>query len=102
MSNLFIADASAFPTGGAVSPMPTILALALRPADHLEQERWRPLPVDARAEREEADAGSSYGAKPCFVLVRRRGGADEVANLVLDARQLSEARRRPARCQRRG
>jgi choline dehydrogenase-like flavoprotein len=36
MSNLFIAGASVFPTGGAVSPTPTILALALRLADHLK------------------------------------------------------------------
>jgi choline dehydrogenase-like flavoprotein len=35
-SNLFIAGASVFPTGGAVSPTPTILALALRLGDHLK------------------------------------------------------------------
>jgi choline dehydrogenase-like flavoprotein len=36
-SNLFIAGASLFPTGGAVSPTPTILALALRLADCLRR-----------------------------------------------------------------
>lgn len=36
ISNLFVAGASVFPTGGAVSPMPTILALAARLADHLK------------------------------------------------------------------
>ena len=35
VANLYIAGASVFPTSGAVSPTPTILALALRLADHL-------------------------------------------------------------------
>jgi choline dehydrogenase-like flavoprotein len=35
MSNLFVAGASVFPTGGAASPTPTILALTLRLASHL-------------------------------------------------------------------
>jgi choline dehydrogenase-like flavoprotein len=37
MANLFVAGASAFPTGGAVSPTPTLLALTLRLADHLDR-----------------------------------------------------------------
>jgi choline dehydrogenase-like flavoprotein len=37
MRNLFIAGASVFPTGGSVSPMPTLLALALRLSDHVKQ-----------------------------------------------------------------
>jgi hypothetical protein len=37
MSNLFIAGASVFPTGGAASPTPTILALTLRLAAHLKR-----------------------------------------------------------------
>jgi choline dehydrogenase-like flavoprotein len=36
VANLFVAGASVFPTGGAVSPTPTVLALALRLADHLK------------------------------------------------------------------
>ena len=63
MSNLFIAGASTFPTGGAVSPMPTILALALRLADYLEHWQRRSLPLNVRTERQEADAGPSYGVR---------------------------------------
>ena len=37
VGNLFIAGASVFPTGGAVSPMPTLLALALRLASYVKQ-----------------------------------------------------------------
>ena len=37
ITNLFIAGASVFPTGGAVSPTPTILALTLRLADRIER-----------------------------------------------------------------
>jgi choline dehydrogenase-like flavoprotein len=36
VTNLFVAGASVFPTGGAVSPTPTVLALTLRLADHLK------------------------------------------------------------------
>jgi choline dehydrogenase-like flavoprotein len=36
IANLFIAGASVFPTGGAASPTPTILALTLRLAAHLK------------------------------------------------------------------
>jgi choline dehydrogenase-like flavoprotein len=36
VANLFVAGASVFPTGGAVSPTPTVLALTLRLADHLK------------------------------------------------------------------
>lgn len=35
IDNLFIASSSTFPTGGLVSPTPTIVALAIRLADHL-------------------------------------------------------------------
>ncbi len=41
VGNLFIAGASVFPTGGAVSPMPTLLALALRLAEHVKQSLQR-------------------------------------------------------------
>ncbi len=33
--NLYVADGSPLPTGGAVNPTPTICALALRAAGHL-------------------------------------------------------------------
>ncbi|MGO8917547.1 MAG: FAD-dependent oxidoreductase [Stellaceae bacterium] len=54
VGNLFIAGASVFPTGGSVSPMPTLLALALRLADHVQEILRRPLagssrPAPARA-----------------------------------------------------
>jgi choline dehydrogenase-like flavoprotein len=34
--NLFVAGSSVFPTGGSVNPTLTIVALALRLADHLK------------------------------------------------------------------
>jgi choline dehydrogenase-like flavoprotein len=39
LPNLYIADSSVFVTGGAVNPGATILALALRTAEHLVEER---------------------------------------------------------------
>ena len=50
VGNLFVAGASVFPTGGSVSPMPTLLALALRLADHVKQTLQAPLGVRARPE----------------------------------------------------
>jgi choline dehydrogenase-like flavoprotein len=47
VGNLFIAGASVFPTGGAVSPMPTLLALALRLADHVKAVLRRPLAANS-------------------------------------------------------
>lgn len=41
MSNLYVAGASVFPTSGFANPTMTIVALALRLADHLEQELHR-------------------------------------------------------------
>ena len=38
-SNLFIAGSSVFPGGGFVNPTLTIVALAIRLADHLRQLR---------------------------------------------------------------
>jgi choline dehydrogenase-like flavoprotein len=38
MSNLFVAGSSVFPTGGSSTPTFTIVALALRLADHLKRE----------------------------------------------------------------
>lgn len=37
MSNLFIAGSSLFPTGATVNPTLTLVALALRLADHLKR-----------------------------------------------------------------
>ena len=37
VSNLFVAGSSVFPTGGTAGPTLTIVALALRPAQHLRQ-----------------------------------------------------------------
>jgi choline dehydrogenase-like flavoprotein len=37
LSNLFVAGSSVFPTAGSAPPTPTIVALALRLADHLAQ-----------------------------------------------------------------
>lgn len=48
VGNLFMAGASVFPTGGAVSPMPTLLALALRLADHVKAVLGRPLAASTR------------------------------------------------------
>jgi choline dehydrogenase-like flavoprotein len=42
VSNLFVASSSVFPTGGTASPTLTIVALALRLADHLRQGRGLP------------------------------------------------------------
>jgi choline dehydrogenase-like flavoprotein len=48
IANLFVAGASVFPTGGSVSPMPTLLALALRLADHLTRLLEKPLALGHR------------------------------------------------------
>jgi choline dehydrogenase-like flavoprotein len=50
VGNLFVAGASVFPTGGSASPMPTLLALALRLADHVKQTLQEPLAVPMRSE----------------------------------------------------
>ena len=47
-ANLFVAGASIFPTGGAVSPMPTLLSLALRLADHVKNILQQPIATDDR------------------------------------------------------
>jgi choline dehydrogenase-like flavoprotein len=47
MANLHIAGASVFPTGGAVSPSPTIIALALRLAEHLKRHAAASEPMAA-------------------------------------------------------
>jgi choline dehydrogenase-like flavoprotein len=42
VSNLFVASSSAFPTGGTAAPTLTIVALALRLADHIRRTRGLP------------------------------------------------------------
>ncbi len=49
IGNLHVAGASVFPTGGAVSPSPTIIALALRLAEHLKRTIAAPRPIVAGA-----------------------------------------------------
>jgi choline dehydrogenase-like flavoprotein len=39
LANLFIASSTVFPTAGAANPTLTIVALALRLADHLKRQR---------------------------------------------------------------
>ncbi len=51
VGNLFVAGASVFPTGGSVSPMPTLLALALRLAEHVTQTLEQPLAIHSRPSR---------------------------------------------------
>ena len=41
VSNLFVMDASGFPSGGCQNPTLTIMALALRSTDHLMEEMKR-------------------------------------------------------------
>jgi choline dehydrogenase-like flavoprotein len=40
VSNLFVVDASFFPSSAAVNPSLTIIAQALRVADHIKAEEW--------------------------------------------------------------
>ena len=42
VSNLFVAGSSVFPTGGFANPTLTIVALALRLAEHLDEQLQRP------------------------------------------------------------
>jgi choline dehydrogenase-like flavoprotein len=41
MVNLYVAGSSVFPTSGSANPTLTLIALALRLADHLKQELRR-------------------------------------------------------------
>jgi choline dehydrogenase-like flavoprotein len=41
VSNLFVVDASFFPSSAAVNPSLTIIAQALRVADHIKEAEWR-------------------------------------------------------------
>ena len=47
LHNLFIAGSSVFPTGGFANPTLTLLALALRLADHLTHEYSRAQNLDS-------------------------------------------------------
>jgi choline dehydrogenase-like flavoprotein len=40
ITNLYVAGSSVFPTGGYANPTVTIVALALRLADHLKTKTW--------------------------------------------------------------
>jgi choline dehydrogenase-like flavoprotein len=54
VSNLFVVDASFFPSSAAVNPALTIIAQALRVADHIKAEEWR-MPAAGAAGREERE-----------------------------------------------
>jgi choline dehydrogenase-like flavoprotein len=64
MQNLFIAGASVFPTGGSVSPMPTLLALALRLADHVKQLLQSPSAVHSPSAEVGAIGVAGAGGDP--------------------------------------
>jgi choline dehydrogenase-like flavoprotein len=49
--NLLVVDASFFPSSAAVNPGLTIVAQALRVADHLRRTDWRPSEDAAASER---------------------------------------------------
>jgi choline dehydrogenase-like flavoprotein len=56
VSNLFIAGSSVFPTGGYINPTLTIIALAIRLADHLKKALEAALPVRASDQAEDYHA----------------------------------------------
>jgi choline dehydrogenase-like flavoprotein len=57
VGNLFVAGSSVFPTGGSANPTLTIIALALRLADHLQAEFDTCAAVPRRAAQPEPQAG---------------------------------------------
>ena len=57
VANLFVAGSSVFPTGGSANPTLTIIALALRLADHLQAEFATCAAVPRRATQPEPQAG---------------------------------------------
>lgn len=52
VSNLFVVDASFFPSSAAVNPALTIIAQALRVADHIKADEWRLPAADAAGSQE--------------------------------------------------
>ena len=56
VSNLFIAGSSVFPTGGYINPTLTIIAMAIRLADHLKKALETGSTVRTSAQAEECDA----------------------------------------------
>jgi choline dehydrogenase-like flavoprotein len=57
VGNLFVAGSSVFPTGGSANPTLTVIALALRLADHLQAEFATCAAVPRRAAQPEPQAG---------------------------------------------
>ena len=56
VSNLFIAGSSVFPTGGYINPTLTIIAMAIRLADHVKKALEAASTVTASAQAEDYDA----------------------------------------------
>jgi hypothetical protein len=64
VGNVYVAGASVLPTSGCANPTFTLVALAIRLADHLRVEVFGLPPAPAAREAARAEAASSEGAVP--------------------------------------